>query len=145
MTTLPAKKPDQEIVKRQRGGQPFVPTDVERKQVEAMAGYGLYQDQIAVLIRDGISKDTLYKYFQHELARGKAKANAKIGQTLYQKAVDGDTTALIWWTKTQMKWRETTQHEHSGIDGQPVEFRKIERVIVDVTKSKNADITDVTD
>jgi len=78
----------------------FEPTDVERKQVEAMSGYGLPIEQIAILIRNGIDADTLRKHFVQELMRGKAKANAQIGKTLFQKAMSGDTTAAIWWSKT---------------------------------------------
>jgi DNA-binding transcriptional MerR regulator len=86
------------------GRKAFEPTDAER------------MDQIAILVRDGINVETLRKYFERELATGKAKANSKIGSTLYQKAVDGDTTSLIWWSKTQMRWKEVQQHEISGID-----------------------------
>jgi hypothetical protein len=99
------------------GRQAFTPTNDERSRVEAMSGYGVPIEQIAVLIRDGIDTDTLRKYFQTELQAGKAKANAKIGQTLFQKAVGGDTTAMIWWSKTQMKWAETQKVEHTSPDG----------------------------
>lgn len=114
----------QEISKPLRGGpQPgsgrpaFVPTDEEREYVEKLSGIGLVQEQIAALIRDGIHSDTLRDHFGKELLAGKAKANAKIGGTLYQKAVNGDTGSLIWWTKTQMRWAETQKHEivHTGI------------------------------
>lgn len=116
---------------RENAGRPaFEPTDAERKQVEAMSGYGLPIDQIAILVRDGIHVDTLRKHFEKELTSGKAKANSGIGRTLFQKAMDGDTTAMIWWTKTQMRWAETQKHEHTGADGAPIEFRKIERVVV---------------
>jgi hypothetical protein len=37
---------------------------------------------------------------------------------LFGKATGGDTTALIWWTKTQMRWAETVKQEISGADGQ---------------------------
>lgn len=116
---------------RENAGRPaFEPTDAERKQVEAMSGYGLPIDQIAILVRDGIHIDTLRKHFANELVSGKAKANSGIGRTLFQKAMDGDTTAMIWWTKTQMRWAETQKHELTGADGAPLEFAKIERVIV---------------
>jgi hypothetical protein len=116
---------------RENAGRPaFEPTDSERKQVEAMSGYGLPIDQIAVLVRDGIHIDTLRKHFANELVSGKAKANSGIGRTLFQKAMDGDTTAMIWWTKTQMRWAETQKHELTGADGAPLEIAKIERVIV---------------
>jgi hypothetical protein len=112
------------------GRKPFEPTDAERKQVEALSGYGLPLEQIAVLLRDGISVETLTKYFESELVSGKAKANAGVGRTLHQKAMAGDTTAAIWWSKTQMRWREVQQHEVTGANGAPIEFAKIERVIV---------------
>ena len=108
----------------------FVPTDSERKQVEALSGYGLPIEQIAVLVRDGIDTDTLRKHFAQELISGKAKANAQVGKTLFQKVMAGDTTAAIWWSKTQMRWKEVQQHELTGADGAPLEFAKIERVVI---------------
>lgn len=116
---------------RPGAGRPaFEPTDAERKQVEAMSGYGLPIEQIAVLVRDGIDTDTLRKHFATELVSGKAKANGQVGKTLFQKVMAGDTTAAIWWSKTQMRWAETQKHELTGADGAPLEFTKIERVIV---------------
>jgi len=112
------------------GRKPFEPTPADRKQVEALSGYGLPIEQIAVLVQDGISVDTLTKYFAQELISGKSKANAQVGKTLFQKVMAGDTTAAIWWSKTQMRWAETQKHEHTGADGAPIEFKKIERVIV---------------
>jgi hypothetical protein len=103
---------------RPDAGRPgFEPSETERKQVEALSGYGLPLDQIAVLVRKGISVETLTKHFADELVSGKAKANSQVGRTLFQKATSGDTTAMIWWTKTQMKWSETQKVEHTGKDG----------------------------
>jgi len=116
---------------RDNAGRPaFEPTDSERKQVEALSGYGLPIEQIAILVRDGIHVDTLRAHFGTELVSGKAKANGQVGKTLFQKVMAGDTTAAIWWSKTQMRWAETQKHELTGADGVPLEFAKIERVIV---------------
>lgn len=132
-------KPEKSVLKKSEnyggaregaGRKPFQPTDHERKQVEALSGYGLPIEQIAVLVRDGIDTDTLRKHFATELVAGKAKANSGVGRTLFQKAMGGDTAAMIWWSKTQMRWAETQKHEHTGADGAPIEFRKIERVVV---------------
>jgi len=112
------------------GRKPFEPTDAERKQVEALSGYGLPIEQIAVLVREGIDTDTLRKHFATELLSGKAKANGQVGKTLFQKVMAGDTTAAIWWSKTQMRWAETQKHELTGADGVPLEFTKIERVVI---------------
>ena len=124
-----AKKPGPNGGAREGAGRPaFEPTDAERKQVEAMSGYGLPIEQIAVLVRKGIDADTLRKHFADELIAGKAKANGQVGRTLFQKAMGGDTTAMIWWSKTQMRWSETQKHEVTGADGSPlglaVEFIK---------------------
>jgi len=116
---------------RPGAGRPaFEPTDSERKHVEALSGYGLPIEQIAVLVRDGIHVDTLRAHFATELVSGKAKANGQVGKTLFQKVMAGDTTAAIWWSKTQMRWAETQKHEVTGADGAPLEFREIKRVIV---------------
>lgn len=99
------------------GRKAFLPTDSERKNVEALSGYGIPFEQIAVLVREGIDSETLKKYFSKELLSGKSKANAQVGKTLFQKVMSGDTTAAIWWSKTQMRWKEVHQHEITGRDG----------------------------
>lgn len=117
--------------KQPGAGRPeFVPTAEERKRVEQLSGFGVPMEQIAALIRHGIHIDTLRARFQEEIVAGKAKANAAVGQTLFQRATSGeDTTAAIWWSKTQMRWAETQKHEVTGADGGPV-IARIERVIL---------------
>lgn len=99
------------------GQPPLCPTDEEREMVEKLSGFGLQQESIAAMVRDGIHVDTLRTHFKRELELGRAKANGKIGKTLFDKAMAGDTGSLIWWTKTQMRWAETQKHEivHTGI------------------------------
>lgn len=99
------------------GRKPFVATDAERKQVEALAGVGLPHDQIAALLRDGVCVDVVRDNFAKELKAGKAKASAKIGQTLFNRAIGGETAALIWWTKSQMGWKEKREVDLSSSDG----------------------------
>jgi hypothetical protein len=108
----------------------FEPTESERKQVEAFSGYGVPIEQIGALVRDGIHIDTLRSHFSSELVSGKSKANAQVGKTLFQKVMAGDTTAAIWWSKSQMRWAETQKHEVTGADGAPLEIREIKRVVV---------------
>jgi hypothetical protein len=91
------------------------PTKETRTLVESTSGLGLPHEQIAILV--GIDDKTLRKHYREELDLGKAKANGQIAKTLFSKATAGDTTALIWWTKTQMKWAETQKHELTGADG----------------------------
>ena len=130
--TTEIEKPKQEkkIVKggaREGAGRPkFVPTDAERQLVATLSGRGLPQDQIAILVRTGIHIDTLRTHFQRELMGGKANANSQIGGALFNKAMDGDTTAMIWWTKSQMRWAETQKLEHSGVDGAPISIAAVD-------------------
>lgn len=95
------------------------PTPETRKLVESSSGLGLPHESIAVLV--GIDDKTLRKYYRAELDMGKAKANGQIAKTLFSKAVAGDTTSLIWWTKSQMRWSETVKNEVTGADGEPLQ------------------------
>jgi|TARA_Y100000310_G_scaffold304804_1_gene344333 hypothetical protein len=90
----------------------FAPTDEDRKMVEQMSAVGIPQEGIARVI--GIDPKTLRKHFRDELDTASIKANAKIGGTLYNKAINGDTTSAIWWSKARMGWSEKQEHEHSG-------------------------------
>lgn len=94
------------------------PNEKTKATVESASGLGLPHEQIADLI--GISDVTLRKHYPTELGVGKAKASAKIANSLFNKAVGGDTTAMIWWTKAQMRWSETVKQELSGQDGSPI-------------------------
>ena len=95
-----------------------LPTDESKRMVESTSGLGLPHEQIAILV--GIDDKTLRKHYRTELDMGKAKANGQIAKTLFSKATGGDTTALIWWTKTQLKWAETLKQEITGADGAPL-------------------------
>jgi hypothetical protein len=93
--------------------EPHKPTDKTREQAKQAAGLGLPHDQIGALL--GVSHVTLRKYYETELALGKATASAQIAKTLFNKAQSGDTTALIWWAETQ-------RHENTGPEGGPQEL-----------------------
>ena len=93
--------------------------DQTRKLVESSSGLGLPHEQIAILV--GIDDKTLRKHYRAELDIGKAKANGQIAKTLFSKAVAGDTTSLIWWTKAQKRWSETVKQEVTGADGEPLQ------------------------
>lgn len=111
-----------------------IPTDDTKKLVETSSGLGLPHESIAVLV--GIDDKTLRKYYREELDKGKAKAHATIARTLYQKATAGDTTSLIWWTKSQMRWSETVKQELTGENGAPL----LSGIQVSFVKPENQDI-----
>jgi hypothetical protein len=73
----------------------FEPTAEQRKTVEAMAAYGLREDQIASTIGPkGIDPKTLRKHFRRELLLGATKANSKVAETTYQMAISGKCPAM---------------------------------------------------
>ena len=92
----------------------FKPTDDERRLVEQMTACGIPQESQCLVIRDGIDDKTLRKHFRRELDTAATKANTKVAGTLFNKAMAGDTTAMIWWSKTRMGWKEKSEIEHSG-------------------------------
>jgi len=107
-------------------GKEHIPSEESRNLVEKASGFGVPHKDICALV--GLSdRETLTKHYDKELAEGKAKANIRVGNTLFQRAVDGDTTAAIWWSKTQMGWKETNVTEHTG----SLELKEIRMVVVD--------------
>ena len=112
---LPAPAP------RQVNGRPrHIPSAASRERVVISSGLGIPNDQVAAIL--GISLTSLLKYYESDIRLGRAKASAEIADSLFNKAKNGDTAALIWWTKAQMKWTETQRHENTGSDGGPVEI-----------------------
>ena len=98
------------------------PDEAGRRQVEALAGYGIPEAEIAGVI--GVDAKTLRKHYRHELDHGHTKANARVAENLYRKATGEGreaVTAAIFWLKTRAGWKETTAHEIGGRDGEPIE------------------------
>ena len=83
-----------------------------RRQVEAMAAYGVPEADIARVI--GIDAKTLRKHYPAELDTGHIKANSKVAESLFRKATgEGpqSVTAAIFWLKTRGRWKETLVNE----------------------------------
>ncbi len=86
----------------------FQPTDEQRRMVKAMSGFGVPHDDIAVLL--DIDPKTLRKHLRSELDRGSIEATAKVGQSLFRMATEGNNVAAaIFWMKARAGWRE--KHE----------------------------------
>ena len=97
------------LIKRKGGNPPHKPDQKSRDVVENASGIGLPHEQIAILV--GIDDKTLRLHYRKELDEGKAKAHMAVAGTLFDKAMSGDTSAMIWWSKTQLKWSETIKTE----------------------------------
>jgi hypothetical protein len=86
------------------GRKPHEPTKQTIELVSLHATMGTDQETIADLL--DIDSKTLRKHYRKELDHSVAKANAKMGGVLYNKALAGDTTAMIFWMKTRAGFRE---------------------------------------
>lgn len=84
------------------------------RQVEELAGYGLTLAQIAAVL--GFSERTLHNKKTDELVaaiqRGKAKAAAIVGKSLFGRAKDGDVPAIRWWEMTREGRSEKVQTDN---------------------------------
>src|SRR6267378_4291791 len=92
------------------------PDPSQRRQVEAMAAYGIPEDNISRVI--GVDPKTLRKHYRDELDLGETKANAQVAGYLFNSAKNGNVTAQIFWLKTRASWREApVELRHSGSIG----------------------------
>jgi len=92
-------------------------TQEQRDLVYKLSMWGLPQEHICTLIHDGMSVHALKQHFEVELRKGRAAAGSKITETLYNRAINGDNSCLIFWCKTQLGFRETSRFEVTGADG----------------------------
>ena len=102
------------MTKKRQTKPPHAPTDAARQTVQMHAMVGTKQTDIARVL--DIDEKTLRKHYRDELDLAKAKANATIGGALFNKAKTGDTSAMIFWMKTQAGWRESTNIDHTSSD-----------------------------
>ena len=91
----------------QRGRPPHVPTEKDRKMVEAMASYGVPQGEIALVL--GVSTVTLRRHYGGVLRVAAIKANAKMAESLFAQGLGkgpGALGAKCFWLKCRAGWTE---------------------------------------
>ena len=142
---LPAKQPDKpgrikgstkDKKFSPRGvGKKHEPNDVQRQTVMMHTLLGTPKMQIAKLL--GISVNTLKRNYKEELEMGQSKANATVAGKLYNKAVNSnDTTAQIFWLKTQAGWSENQKVKFEAEDGAQTPVNKIQIEVIGDGKKK---------
>ena len=112
-------------------------TDENARMVTQLSGLGLPHEQICSILN--ISKPTIYKYYQEELIKGKATANAKISENLFKIATGTGreaVTACIFWLKTQARWTEKQVLEIQDGTEQDDKFKQL---ITDIQRAKLAE------
>lgn len=100
-----------EVIRKVRDADYFLPTEKERDMVKELSGYGVPFIHIATLIRGGITQSQLVYIFSDELKIGRAQAIAIMSQKMFEKAILGDSQAMTWWSKVHMGWRDQDKKE----------------------------------
>ena len=99
------------------------PTELSRKLVAALVGYGLKHEVVAKHPDIACGITTLHKYYRDELDAGNAKALGLIGESLFYEAVTKRNPAcLIFLAKTRLGFREVQEVRIGDTDGKPVKF-----------------------
>ena len=83
---------------------PHKPTAETQAQVEALSGYGVRHDEIALYL--DIDPKTLRKHYRLQLDKGTVKANVGVARALHKNATEGNVTAQIFWLKARAQWRD---------------------------------------
>ncbi|MHB1926910.1 MAG: hypothetical protein ACYCRD_06550 [Leptospirillum sp.] len=83
-------------------------TDESRQLVVDLKCAGCTNDQTAEVLK--ISRSTLERRYRREIDLGAHELHAKVVRTLFQKALDGDTAALIFICKARLGWSERSVH-----------------------------------
>ena len=91
------------------GPKPRIWTNEERAIVQRAAIMNMPQEAIAKLLKT--TKSTLELYFRDELDHASGRANMAVLGALYKNAMEGNVAAQIFWCKTRLGMRETSNIE----------------------------------
>lgn len=120
--------------------------EIDLQKVEQYSALGLSQEHIAQCL--GISERTLRNRkkesseFAEAIKRGKAKGIALVTSKLMEQVKEGNTTAMIFFLKTQAGWKEARAVELTGRDGAPIETKT---QVVELTNGQKAVLDKVLD
>jgi hypothetical protein len=93
-------------------GQPTLYKEEYNEQVVKLCLLGSTDEEIADFFNVCVA--TIYNWklihpeFLEAIKKGKQKADSDVAKSLYQKALEGDSTAMIFWLKNRKpdKWRD---------------------------------------
>lgn len=91
------------------------------EQAATLCKFGATDEEIADAFEVNVA--TIYRWrgkyqeFCEALKIGKDEADARVERSLYQKAINGDTTAMIFWLKNRRSdvWRDKTEVTHNHV------------------------------
>jgi hypothetical protein len=84
---------------------------------------GVARDDIAKAM--GMDIKTLNRYYGRDIDEAVREANALVADRLLQKALNGDTTCMLFWLKCKAGWREYAPLPPSLPNGVPKELERL--------------------
>lgn len=121
-----ARGAEKETRPRRVGHPAFVPTNSERRFVQAMAGLRMSADEICAVIGSGrngedtgkpISKATLYRHFRNDLSNGRAMLKARVAGKFYAALDDDAPWAIQMAMRNQFGWDNWRSGFHVSLIG----------------------------
>ena len=111
--------------------------ELTAKQIQEVKKLGAYLSLEQIGDYFGISAPTFIRLRKENATidlnykAGKSKAIKSVAKGLLQKALEGDTSSMIFYLKTQAGWRETNRTELTGPDGEPIQTINTQIVKID--------------
>lgn len=96
---------------KEHGGRPKAVID--EKKLEELASMDYTMDELAAEF--DVHFDTIYARFSEPLKKGRLKGNGSLKRRLFQKAMDGDMTALIWLSKNRLGYKDRQPEEATHV------------------------------
>lgn len=84
--------------------QEYIPTPEHRQSVRVMSACSITEENMAQII--GCNRRELRRYYKFEIENGSQEVVFKVADRLYQEAMKGNVSALIFIMKTKGNWRE---------------------------------------
>jgi len=106
---------------------PYEPNENDLALVREMSADGVTIKDIAFMV--GVSHTTLLKYYGDEMRRVRIENVRGAGKNLYQQAMGGNMTALIFYLKSQGGWREKQEVDVNVSGGMTIEHAVSEDVL----------------
>jgi len=114
-------------------------TDEQITQVKVLAGLGLTEEQICLVI--GIEERTFRKKKSNNEAlntaykKGRSEHASRVTKKLWEQIEAGNLTAIIFYLKTQCQWRETSVVETKDVTPDKPQKNRLSNLNVDELKT----------
>ena len=109
MTKAKTPKKSTPKTKKKMGRPPWEPTAQDRYRAKTAAMMGMSEIETERFVGKHI--DTIKKHCKAELDEGRYGVNSQVANRLFERCMDGEVTALIYWTKAKMGWTDKPTQE----------------------------------